>query len=168
MSTRGPVRPMQWPWAMSPTGYARTAAGLFAAEAVFPIVHRLTGSWYNGFAHAHDVTIDTGLFLVWVSAALVGFLLKPRNGLAILLAGAAVSLMHGVMFSIATSDKGPVGAGVPFLLVGGVQLYLIAHAFPAFTEEGRAAREEEKLHRAHEPRVWHLGPLTWRPPFVGH
>jgi hypothetical protein len=146
---------------MSPTGYARAAAGLFAAEAVFPIVHRLTGSAYRGFTHLHNVTVDLGLIVIWLSAALVGFLLKPRNGLAILLAGAAVSLIHGVMFSIATCDVGPIGAGVPFLLAGGVQLYFIAHAFPAFTEEARAAREEARA--AREPHVWHFGPLTWRP-----
>jgi hypothetical protein len=145
---------------MSPTGHARAAAGLFAAEAVFPIVHRATGSAYHGFSHVHDVTIDFGLTVIWLSAALVGFLLKPRNGLAILLAGAAVSLIHGVMFSIATSDIGPRGAGVPFMLAGGLQLYFIAHAFPAFSEEARAARDEA---RAREPHVWHFGPLRFRP-----
>jgi hypothetical protein len=144
---------------MSPAGYARTAAGLFAAEAVFPIVHRLTGSEYNGFTHVHNVTIDFGLTVIWLSAAVIGFLLKPRNGLAILLAGASVSLIHGVLFSIASSDKGPVGAGVPFLVVGGLQLFLIAHAFPAFTEEARAARDEA---RAREPHAWQLGHLRWR------
>jgi hypothetical protein len=142
---------------MSPIGYARTAAVMFAAEAVFPIAHRLTGSAYNGFTHVHDVVIDTCLTIVWLSAALVGFLGRPSNGLAVLLWGACVSVMHGVMFSIATSDKGPVGAGVPFLVAGTVQLYLIAHAFPAFAE-GAAPREAREA----EPRRWLVGRLALR------
>jgi hypothetical protein len=144
---------------MSPSGHARAAALLFAAEAVFPIAHRLTGSAYNGFSHAHDVTIDTGLTVIWISAALVGLVRRPSNGPAILLGGAAVSLVHGVMFSIATSDVGPRGAGVPFLLAGALQLFFIAHSFPAFAERPRAARDEA---REREARRWHIGRLAWR------
>jgi hypothetical protein len=147
---------------MSPIGYARTAAGTFAAEAIFPIVHRLTGSAYNGFSHVHDVVIDTGLAVVWITAALVGFLRRPSNGPAFLLAGASVSLIHGFMFSVATCDRGPIGAGIPFLAAGAAQLYLIAHAFPAFAQ--RAERREVAAPReAEAPPQWHLGRLWLRP-----
>jgi hypothetical protein len=132
---------------------------LFAAEAVFPIAHRLTDSAYHGFTHAHDVTIDTGLTFIWLAAAMVGFTRRPANGQAILLAGAAVSLVHGVMFSIATSDVGPRGAGVPFWVVGALQFYFIAHSFPAFAEQERAARDEV---REREPHAWHFGRLRLR------
>jgi hypothetical protein len=142
---------------MSPAGYARIAAVSFAAEAIFPIAHRLTGSAYRGFSHVHDVVIDVCLTVVWLSAAVVGFLGRPSNGPAVLLAGACVSVMHGVMFSIATSDFGPRGAGVPFLIVGTVQFFLVAHAFPAFAE-GAAPREAREA----EPRRWLVGRLGLR------
>jgi hypothetical protein len=147
---------------MSPIGYARTAGVLFAAEAVFPIVHRLTGSEYLGFTHLHNVVIDTGLAVVWITAAVVAFVRRPSNGPAFLLAGASVSLMHEIMFSVATCDSGPIGAGIPFLVVGGVQLYLIAHTFPAFAE--RAERHEAaEPQEVEAPTGWRLGRLWLRP-----
>lgn len=145
---------------MSPLGHARAAAGLFAVEAIFPVAHRLTGGAYRGFSHAHDVVIDTGLTFVWLTAAVVGFIGRPRNGPAFLLGGAAVSIIHGFMFNLATCDVGPRGAGLPFLLAAALQSYFIAHAFPAFTEEERRARAEA---REREPHIWHIGPLRWRP-----
>jgi hypothetical protein len=145
---------------MSPLGHARAAAGLFAAEAIFPVAHRLTGGAYHGFSHGHDVVIDTGLTIVWLTAAVVGFLGRPRNGPGILLAGAAVSIIHGFMFSVATCDVGPRGAGLPFLLAAALQSYFIAHSFPAFTEEEQRARAEARRHEP--PHVWHIGPLRWR------
>jgi hypothetical protein len=147
---------------MSPIGYARTAGVLFAAEAIFPIAHRLTGSAYNGFSHVHDVVVDAGLTVVWVTAALVSFLGKPSNGPAFLLAGASVSVVHGVMFSIATSDRGPVGAGIPFLAAAAVQFYLTAHAFPAFAQRSER-REAAESREAEAPPRWHLGRVWLRP-----
>jgi hypothetical protein len=134
--------------AVDPVFYSRVAAGLFAVEAVFPIAHRLAGAEYFGFTHAHNVAVDLGLAVIWLSAALVALLRRPLNGLAALLAGAATSVIHGLLFTIATSHSGPSVVGLPFLGAAVVQFYCTAHAVPAFTEEHarrEAAAETHKL-----------------------
>ncbi len=146
---------------MSPIGYARIAAVVFAAQAIFPIVHRLTGSAYLGFTYACSVAIDAVLAVAWITAALVGFLRSPSSGPAFLVAGACVSLMQGFVFSLATCDHGPIGAGVPFFAAGAGQLYLVAHAFPAFAE--RAERRKTKARETEAPPHWHLGRVWLRP-----
>jgi hypothetical protein len=102
----------------------------------------------------HDLVVDTGLAVTWIAAACVGLIRRPPGAFAILLAASVLSLIHGVMFSIATSDVGPRGAGVPFLVVGTVQLYLVAHAMPSFAQRERA--------RVRERATWRVGFLRPR------
>ncbi len=138
---------------MAPSAYARVAAGLFAAEAIFPIAHRLAGGDYRGFAHVHNVFIDTGLAVIWITAAVA--CLTRRSGLALVAVcvGGITSFIHGLMFSVATSSVGPYGVGLPFLFAGVAQAYLTVQAIPAFrhASESREEREEREERRDGAP-----------------
>jgi hypothetical protein len=124
---------------VKPARHAQLIALLFAAEAAFAIVHRAVGGEYRGFTHTHNVVIDVSLAVVWIGSALAALLHRGWPALFLTLVGASVSIVHGFMLSVALTDRGPYGVGVPFLLAAAVQLYLIVHAAPAFLEE-RAAR----------------------------
>lgn len=117
---------------MTPSVSARFAAALFAAEAIFPIAHRIAGADYRGFAHVHNVFVDTGLAVIWITAAVA--CLTRRSGLALVAVciGGIASFVHGLMFSVANSSVGPYGVGLPFLFAGVAQAYLTVHAIPAF------------------------------------
>jgi hypothetical protein len=126
---------------MSPSAYARVASGLFAAEAIFPIAHRFAGADYRGFAHVHNVVVDSGLAIVWITAAVAGLTRRSGLALAAMCIGALLSLVHGLMFSVATSSVGPYGVGLPFLFAAIAQTYLIVQAAPAFRHAPEEPRE---------------------------
>jgi hypothetical protein len=110
----------------------------------FAIIHLATGR-YRGFTRAHDVVIGTFLATIWMASALIATVQRPRQGFFVMLAGVGATLVHGVMFSVATTGRtsGPHGAGIPFLVGGLLQAYLVVHAAPAFfaPEEVRPAAE---------------------------
>ena len=70
---------------MKPAVYGRLAALLFAAQAVFPIVHRAVGGEYWGFMHAHNVVIDAGLAFIWSVSAIAGLIQRPPNAFFVML-----------------------------------------------------------------------------------
>jgi hypothetical protein len=127
---------------VSPRGHARLLALTFAAEAAFAIVHRATGTAYPGFSHVHDVVVDTGLAVIWTSSAVAALVHRGWPAFFMILVGATVSIIHGVNFSIALTQRGPFGVGVPVLVAAAVQFYLAVHAAPAFFE-ARAPRAEQ-------------------------
>ncbi|HTQ41750.1 MAG TPA: hypothetical protein VMI75_03265 [Polyangiaceae bacterium] len=115
---------------MRPMHYARVATALFAAEAIFAIVHLALGAHYHHFTRGHNVTIDILLFLSWSTAAVAS--LKPQTWPApvLMMWGAAVSAVHCFMFTLATNDVGPTGVGLPFIAAAAVQFFCIFHAVP--------------------------------------
>ncbi len=115
---------------MRPKHYARVAAVLFAAEAVFAVVHLALGAHYGHFTRGHNVTIDVLLFLAWSAAAVASLTPKTWPAPAVMMWGAAVSAIHFFNYTIATNDVGPMGVGLPFLAAAGVQFFCIFHAAP--------------------------------------
>jgi hypothetical protein len=134
---------------MTPSSYARAAAVLFAVEAIFPIAHRLAGAEYRGLTHTFTVVVDVGIAIVWIAAAIAGFLQRSSFGLSVMFVGAAVSLIHGFNFSVATSSVGPYGVGIPFVLVAAVQTYLTVLGAPAFRPTAIAEGATEAEPGAH-------------------
>lgn len=133
---------------MKPSTHARIAAAIFAAQACFPILHRATGGRYAGFTFVHDVIVDTGLAAIWLAAVLAGVMHRPPRAWFVLIAGMGLSVIHGIMYSIATSVDGPRGAGIPFLVAAVVEGYFVANAAPAFRSR-RAQREHEAAMKPH-------------------
>ena len=147
---------------MNPRTCARAASALFAAEVLFAVVHRATGARYPGFTHTHDVVIDTALATIWSAAALAALLRRPWQGFFVMLAGVAATIIHGFMFSVATSGRaGPHGAGLPFLAGAILQAYWVVRAAPAFfAPESRPELPE----REQEPARRH----AWLPAGLRH
>ena len=135
-----------------PSIYSWVASATFAAEAVFAIVHRATGAEYPGFAHVHNVVIDLGLAAIWLIAAFVALLRRPTGALAFLLAGAATSFLHFLLFTIASTARSPSIVGLPFLAAALVQFIYTAHAFPEFTR----AHERRHVEDRGKPSPWRL------------
>ena len=54
---------------MKPKHYAELVSLLFAAQAVFVIIHRLTNAEYPGYVHAFGAAVDEGHALLWLAAA---------------------------------------------------------------------------------------------------
>lgn len=133
--------------------YSRIASATFAVEAVFPIAHRLTGARYHGFTHVYDVVIDVGLTTIWLVAAVVALFRRPVAGLAILLAGAATSIIHGLLFTIASTARSPSIVGLPFLGAALVQFFCAALAFPEFIQSHERRHIEET---GSKPWHWNL------------
>jgi hypothetical protein len=106
----------------------------FAAEATFAVVHLATGARYFGFTHLHNVVIDVSLATIWTASALAALFHRSWAGFFTILVGASVSIVHGVMYSIALTQRGPFGVTVPFLLGAAVQFYLAVHAAPVFLQ----------------------------------
>jgi hypothetical protein len=120
---------------LRPKHYAWIAAGLFAAEMVFAIVHRATGARYPGFSRVHDIVIDLGLTASWGAAVVACLVRAGWPAMCLALWGGLVSVIHGFNYSIALTDTGPHGASVPFLIAAGVQFYCVTQMGPAFFEE---------------------------------
>jgi hypothetical protein len=113
-----------------PKHYARVAAVLFAAEAVFAVVHLALGAHYAHFTRGHNVVIDILLTLTWTTAAVASLTPRTWPAPALMMWGAAVSGIHFFNYTIATNDVGPMGVGIPFLAAAGVQFFCIFHAAP--------------------------------------
>jgi hypothetical protein len=129
---------------MRPARYAYVAGVLFAAEAAFAIVHRLAGGRYPGFTHTHDVVIDLGLAVIWSAAAVACLIHRSWPAFVVAFVGSAVSVIHGVMFSVALTHRGPYGVGIPFLIAATVQFYCAVHDAPAFLEGEQPSTAEPR------------------------
>jgi hypothetical protein len=116
--------------AVRPKHYARLAAVLFAAEAVFAVVHLALGAHYHHFTRGHNVVIDILLALTWSAAAVASLTPQTWPAPAVMMWGAAVSAVNGFMLTLATNDVGPTGVGLPFFALAAVQFFCIFHAAP--------------------------------------
>jgi len=125
---------------MTPKGYALAAAVLFLAEVAFAVIHRAVGGHYFGFTRAYSVVIDWLLAAIWSASAVAALVRRPKNALSLMVLGASASLFHGLLFNISASNRGMHGLGLPFLVAGGLQLFCVAQAAPAFSDEPRRAR----------------------------
>lgn len=135
---------------MKPATSARIAGGLFLAEALFAVLHRALGGEYKGFTHLHNVVVNLGLAVIWGGAAVMCALHRTWPAFVWVLVATAASLVHGVMFSLATGFSGPIGAGIPFLLAAGIEAWCWVYAGSAFLEPAPAAPQEPG-----ERRFWH-------------
>jgi hypothetical protein len=118
---------------MSPKRYAQAAAVLFAAEAVFAILHLALGGRYPTFTHASSIVIDVVLALVWIAAAVASLTPQTWPAPFLMMFGASVSAMHGFVYTVSTNDSGPLGVGLPFLAAAAVQFYCTFKAAPPLT-----------------------------------
>jgi hypothetical protein len=118
---------------MSPKRYGQLAAVLFAAEAIFAIVHLALGAKYPHFTHSNNVVIDLLLAIVWTAAAVASLMPQTWPAPFVMMCGAALSAMQGFMFTVSTNDVGPVGVGLPFFAAAAVQFYCTFHAAPPLT-----------------------------------
>jgi hypothetical protein len=115
---------------MSPKRYARLAAVLFAAQAVFAVVHLALGAHYPHFTHVQNVVIDILLATVWSVSAVASLTPLTWPAPFLMMCGAAVSVAHGFMYTLATNDYGPMGVGLPFFVLAAVQFFCVFHAAP--------------------------------------
>jgi hypothetical protein len=106
------------------------AAVLFAAEAVFAIVHLALGAHYPHFTHVHNVVIDALLAALWSTAAVASLTPLTWPAPFLMLCGAAVSAVHGFMYTLGTNDHGPTGVGLPFFAAAAVQFFCTFQAAP--------------------------------------
>lgn len=134
---------------MKPATAGRVAAATFAAEMLFPILHQALGGSYTGFSHVHDVTIDTGLAVIWGASAIAGLVQRPDRAFFVMLAGTAVTFVHFVMFSVATGIHGPYGVSLPWLALFPLQAWLVCRSAPAFF-----ARQPEPEREAEPHPFW--------------
>jgi hypothetical protein len=134
---------------MKPQHAADVAALVFLAEAAFALIHRLSGFEYWGFTHLHNVVIDLGLAAIWLASAAAVTIRRSFPLFFVAMVGAAVSLIHGLMFSIAARGT---GFGVPFLAAAVLLGYLLKHSVPAWDTEIAAPAEAPRR------RWWPLRP----------
>jgi hypothetical protein len=119
---------------MSPVNNARACATLLGAQAVFAIAHLASGAIYAGYSRAFDVVTDVTIALVWIAAAVAGFVRRPLNlSFLLLVTGAFVSLVHGLLYSTVASEE-TMGAGLPFVVAATLELWFVVHAAPAFRD----------------------------------
>jgi hypothetical protein len=137
---------------VKPFTFGRLAAATFAAEALFPIIHRAVGARYHGFTHIHDVVVDFGLAAVWLASALAGALGRPPRAFFVMLAGASLSFIHFIMFSISLSNHGPRGASLPWLVLFPIQMYLVVRSAPMFFEQPATSTHAQEPAPDREPR----------------
>jgi hypothetical protein len=139
---------------MSPKHYALLAFVLFAAEAVFAIVHLALGAHYPHFVHVNNVLTDVVLIVVWSAAAVASLTPQTWPAPFLMLCGAALSAVQGFMYTVSTNDVGPTGAGLPFFAAALVQFFCTFKAAPPLTP---VAPEPEP-----EPRRLPAWLLRWR------
>jgi hypothetical protein len=137
---------------VNPRRYALVASALFAAQAIFAIVHLAMGASYPSFTHAYSVVTDVVLAVSWATAAVASLTPLTWPAPFLMMWGAAVSAMWGFLYTVATNDVGPTGVGLPFLAAAGVQFYCIFRAAPPLTPV-------ELQPSASRPRRW----LAWMP-----
>jgi hypothetical protein len=109
------------------------AAVLFAAEAIFAVVHLALGAHYPHFTHVHNVVIDVLLTLAWATAAVASLSPLTWPAPVLMMWGAAVTAVNGFMVTLATNDVGPMGVGIPFFALAPVQFFCIFKAAPPLT-----------------------------------
>jgi hypothetical protein len=132
---------------------ASTAAALvFVALAAFAIVHRAVGGNYWGVTPAGNVVVDVMLAVVWLAAAAAAVLRRGFPLYFLAMSGAAVALIHGLMFSVVSRGT---GAGVPFLVA--------AVAITLLLTRSRSAWDTDVTAHAEAPR-----PTRWRPLWPRH
>jgi hypothetical protein len=140
---------------MKPETYGRVAGALFAAEAVFPIVHRALGGRYAGYTHGFDVVIDAGLAVVWCASAVAGFVQRPPQTFFVMFTGALVTFVHFVMYSNSTGYHGPYAVSLPWLALFPVQMFCVVRAAPAFfAPRAEPASEREARPEGTSRRWW--------------
>jgi hypothetical protein len=139
---------------MRPQRYAELASLMFAGEATFAIVHRVTERVYSGYVPAFSFAIDDADAVLWVAAATAAMLHRPRPWAFVLVALAAVaSLVYGVTFSIASKR----GLGVPFMVAAvALAAALIAAALRRSLPAWRIDAASLMHQRVRE--VWTAGP----------
>jgi hypothetical protein len=118
---------------VSPKSYGLIAAVLFAAQAIFALVHLAMGGVYPSFTHVYSVVTDFVLAISWATAAVAS--LAPQNWPApfLMMCGAAVSVMWGFVYTVATNDHEPSFVGVPFWAAAAVAFFCIYRAVPPLT-----------------------------------
>ena len=126
--------------------YAEIAAVVFAAEGAFAVIHRVTGGEYPHFEHVHNVAIDIALAAVWFAAAVAMLFRKSFPVLFLAGTAIAVSLMHGLMMSVAFPGT---AYGVPFMAAMVVLAMLLKRSLPAWD----TARSGERAARVGSPRL---------------
>jgi hypothetical protein len=126
---------------MGPSACARIASALFAAEALFAVIHRAVGGQYHGFTFTFSAVIDWLLLVVWITAAAAGVVQQSGRAFTAMWIGAFASLMHGLNISVSTSGHRPFGVGIPFAIAAIAQAWLIIRAVPAFREVTAEPRE---------------------------
>jgi hypothetical protein len=131
---------------MQPARYARVAAAIFAAEAVFAVIHLAVGGTYRGSTRAFSVVTDAWIGVLWGASAIAGFVQRPWQGHFVMFFGMLASIWHGVMISVLLSGRGPYGVGITFLAAGAVQAYCLWHAAPAFYEPRPQAAPPAERH----------------------
>jgi hypothetical protein len=132
---------------MRPQRAAEVAALVFLAQAAFAVIHRLSGGEYRGFTHEHNVVIDLGLAAIWLSSVVAVTIRRSFPLFFVAMVGAAVSLIHGLMFSVASHGK---GFGVPFLVASVLLGYLLKHSVPAWDAPTAVPAEAPRV------RSWRL------------
>jgi hypothetical protein len=135
---------------MKPQHAAEGAALVFLAEATFAVVHRISGGEYGRFTHVHNVVIDIGLAAIWLGAAAAVMVRRGFPIFFLAMVGAAVSLIHGLMFSVASPGT---GVGIPFMVACVVIAFLLKRSVPAWDTTTAAPVEA-----AHAPRWRFLRP----------
>jgi hypothetical protein len=118
---------------VSPKRYALVASLLFAAQAIFAVVHLALGAKYPSFTHASSVVTNVVLAVAWATAAVASLTPLTWPAPFLMMCGASISAMWGFVYTVATNDYGPTGAGLPFLAAAGVEFYCIFRAAPPLT-----------------------------------
>jgi hypothetical protein len=118
---------------VSPKRYALVACALFAAQAIFAVVHLALGAKYASFTHAYSVVTDVLLAVAWATAAVASLMPLTWPAPFLMMCGASVSAMWGFVYTAATNDHGPTVVGLPFLAAAGLAFYCTFRAAPPLT-----------------------------------
>jgi hypothetical protein len=128
--------------AMRPRRYAQLAAVIFLAQAMFAVVHRISGGEYGHFIHVQNVLVDLSLAVLWLGGAAGCLVRRSMVAFFAVLLAALASYMHGIMFSVAAPGT---GYGVPFLVASALLPLLVALSSPAW----KVRPEPTEVPRAH-------------------
>jgi hypothetical protein len=109
------------------------AGVLFAAQAIFAVVHLALGARYPSFTHAYSVLTDLVLAVAWATAAVASLTPLTWPAPFLMMCGASVSAMWGFVYTVATNDSRQTGVGVPFWAAAGVAFFCIFRAAPPLT-----------------------------------
>jgi hypothetical protein len=118
---------------------ARATVPLFAAQAIFAVLHRLFGTDYVRFTHAYNVAGELALACIWIAAAIAALVGRGGPAFIVVCLGATASFVHGLMVLTGTTASmgGVHWVGILFLLAGAVEAFLAVRAVPAFRHDHR-------------------------------